>query len=90
MADRSLTVEIVAQAAPVWSGPASFVTLPTPGGSIGVYPRHQPLLSVLGEGRVRVQSESGDWLAIHVEGGFLSVDSDVVTVVTDAGQVLES
>ncbi|MDR0432373.1 MAG: F0F1 ATP synthase subunit epsilon [Bifidobacteriaceae bacterium] len=83
MAERSLRVDVVDRTAPVWSGPATFVTVPTPEGSIGVYPRHQPLLSVLGEGEVRIQSGDDAWLIVQVSGGFVSVDSDVVTVVTD-------
>ncbi|MDR1293735.1 MAG: F0F1 ATP synthase subunit epsilon [Bifidobacteriaceae bacterium] len=88
MAEGSLRVEIVDQAAPVWSGRAAFVTVPTPEGSIGVYPRHQPLLSVLGTGEVRVQSDDGAWLRATVNGGFVSVDSDVVTIVTDKGELV--
>lgn len=89
MADRTLTVDIVAQAAPVWSGHAAFVTIPTPEGSIGVYPRHQPLLSVLGEGQVRLEMPDGSWKRAEVSGGFVSVDSDVVTIVTDTGSMAQ-
>jgi F-type H+-transporting ATPase subunit epsilon len=89
MADRSLSVEIVAPAAPVWSGTAAFVTIPGAAGSIGIYPRHEPLLASLGEGEVRLQHDrdSDAWLRVHVRGGFVSVDSDVVTIVADEAAV---
>jgi F-type H+-transporting ATPase subunit epsilon len=87
MADRKLKVEIVAPAAPVWSGEASFVTVPAAKGTLGIYPRHQPLLAILGTGEVRIQAADGGWLRADVTGGFVSVDLDVVTVVTDAGQM---
>jgi F-type H+-transporting ATPase subunit epsilon len=87
VADRKLSVDIVATTATLWRGEAEFVTAPTPEGSIGVYPMHQPLLSVLGEGEVRIQVAGERWLTCQVSGGFLSVDSDTVTVVTDTGEV---
>ncbi|MCL2788713.1 MAG: F0F1 ATP synthase subunit epsilon [Micrococcales bacterium] len=83
-----LKVEVVAAGGPLWSGRGSFVTAPTPLGSIGIYPKHQPLLSLLGEGEVRVDAADGGAVRVVVEGGFLSVDSDVVTVVTDHGEVV--
>ena len=49
-------------------------------------PGHTPVLSVLGRGSLRVTVEGsggGSALSWVVEGGFLSVDDDQVTVVVD-------
>ena len=40
------------------------------------------ILCVLGEGEVRVNSD-GSWRSAQIDGGFLSVDSDVVTIVAE-------
>ncbi|MDR3202669.1 MAG: F0F1 ATP synthase subunit epsilon [Bifidobacteriaceae bacterium] len=89
MADKLLSVEVVSASHPVWSGEAEFVSAPTTEGSIGIYPKHQPLLSLLADGDVRVDlpGDSGAVVA-HVTGGFISVDCDVVTVVADAGEIV--
>ncbi|WP_129338458.1 F0F1 ATP synthase subunit epsilon [Cellulomonas endophytica] len=80
-----LEVDIVATDGKVWSGTARQVTAPAADGEIGVLAGHTPLLSVLRPGEVRVTPAGGGaperWT---VEGGFLSVDSDHVTVVVDA------
>ncbi|MGO2042382.1 MAG: hypothetical protein ACTH2O_07350 [Cellulosimicrobium funkei] len=44
---------------------------------------HSPLLSVLQEGSVRIAGE-GESLEVRVSGGFLSVDSNQVTIVADS------
>jgi F-type H+-transporting ATPase subunit epsilon len=87
MAAKTLSVEIVSAARTLWSGEAEFVTAPTPEGSIGIYPMHQPLLSVLGQGEVRVDTPGAGKVRANVSGGFISVDSDMVTVVTDTGEI---
>jgi F-type H+-transporting ATPase subunit epsilon len=83
-----LNVELVSAQAPLWSGQASFVSAPTVDGSIGLYPRHQPLLALLGQGQVRIDSPDGSSLSASVNGGFLAVDSDNVRLVTDRGALL--
>jgi F-type H+-transporting ATPase subunit epsilon len=41
------------------------------------------LLGVLVEGEVAIESLEGDRRTVTVDGGFLSVDSDVVTIVAE-------
>ena len=68
----------------MWSGQAHQVTAPAADGEIGILPGHTPVLSLLRAGEVRVREERGGQpLAWHVDGGFLSVDSDQVTLVVD-------
>ncbi len=80
-----LEVDLVAAHGKVWSGAARLVSAPAADGDIGILAGHTPILSVLRPGTVRViPAGGGTPLAWHVEGGFLSVDSDQVTVVVDA------
>ncbi|MDR3359509.1 MAG: F0F1 ATP synthase subunit epsilon, partial [Bifidobacteriaceae bacterium] len=73
----------------VWRGEGHFFTAPTVEGSIGVYPRHEPLLAILRQGEVKVEPPAGKPVRVRVTGGFLSVDSDIVTVVADEAELEE-
>ncbi len=77
----ALTVDIVAPDRVLWTGKATFVSAPSVEGSLGLLPGHQPLLSLLGPGTVKVVKEDGqDWL-LEVLRGFISFDHDNVTIV---------
>lgn len=79
-----LEVDIVAADGKVWSGQARQVSAPAADGGIGILAGHTPILSVLRPGAVRVVPEAGGTpLSWQVDGGFLSVDADQVTVVVD-------
>ena len=80
-----LEVDVVAADGKVWSGAARQVSAPAADGDIGILAGHTPILSVLRAGSVRViPSGGGAPLSWQVDGGFLSVDSDQVTVVVDS------
>lgn len=80
----TLEVDLVATAGKVWSGTARQVSAPAADGEIGILVGHTPILAVLRAGDVRVRTEEGETFSWHVTGGFLSVDSDHVTVVVDS------
>jgi F-type H+-transporting ATPase subunit epsilon len=79
-----IEVEIVGTEGKLWSGTAWQVSAKAGEGEIGILAGHEPLLSVLQPGEVRVLSERGAqpqrW---QVEGGFLSFDSNHLTIVVD-------
>lgn len=79
----ALTVDIVAPDRVLWSGAASFVSAQAVEGSIGLYPGHEPLLSLLAAGDVIVDDEAGNRSVHRVGGGFISLDHDRVTVVAE-------
>lgn len=82
----TLKVELVAADREVWSGDAAQVVATTTDGDIGILTGHAPLLAVLAEGEVRISGEGSDVVAT-VDGGFLSVDHDRVTVVAESARV---
>ncbi|MDR0627971.1 MAG: hypothetical protein LBG11_12085 [Bifidobacteriaceae bacterium] len=87
----TLSVEIADWEGQVWRGAATFFTAPSVEGGIGIYPRHEPLLAILREGEVKVlTAENPDTpeVRVHISGGFLSVDSDIVTVVADEAELV--
>jgi F-type H+-transporting ATPase subunit epsilon len=82
----SLQVELVAADRQVWEGEASMVIARTLEGELGILPGHTPLLGVLVEGTVRITTASGQ-VSVDVNGGFMSVDHDRVTLVTESADV---
>jgi F-type H+-transporting ATPase subunit epsilon len=85
---RQLAVEIADWTGRIWQGMARFFVAPTTEGEIGVYARHEPFLAILREGDARVITVSGEQVTVRLSGGFLSVDSDIVTVVADEAELL--
>jgi F-type H+-transporting ATPase subunit epsilon len=84
----ALQVELVSAEARVWSGEASRIIARTTEGELGILPDHEPLLSVLAAGRVRILAVDGESVEADVEGGFLSVDHNRVTVVSDTATLV--
>lgn len=82
MAD--ITVELVSVERMLWSGQASMVTAQTTEGEIGVLPGHEPVLGQLVEnGVVTIRPVDGDKLVAAVQGGFLSVSKEKVSILAE-------
>lgn len=79
-----LTAQLVSVDRMLWSGQASIVTAQTTEGEIGILPGHEPLLGQLKDnGVVTIRPVEGDRIVAAVQGGFLSVVGDKVTVLAD-------
>lgn len=76
-----LEVDLVAADRKIWSGEASMVVAPAADGEIGILPGHAPVLAVMRAGEVRITPVSGAPIRGTIDGGFLSVDSNRVTIV---------
>ena len=82
---KPLHVEVVAVEEKIWSGDADMLVARTTEGEIGVLPGHSPLLGLLKEpSQVRVKLGGGEQLTYDVSGGFLSIDSNGVTVLAES------
>jgi F-type H+-transporting ATPase subunit epsilon len=64
----------------VFEGSVKSVVVPAVDGELGFLPKHAPLVSTLGHGEVRVSEDSGDQHRFFVDGGFVQVLGDRVTV----------
>jgi F-type H+-transporting ATPase subunit epsilon len=84
----ALEVELVSAEARVWSGTATQVVARTTEGEIGILGDHAPILAVLAPGQVRIESEAGESVVADVRGGFLSVEHNRVTVVSDTAALV--
>ena len=78
-----LQVELVSAEDRVWSGEASRVVARTTEGEIGILAGHVPVLAVPAVGEVRITGTDGQPAVATLEDGFLSVEHDRVTVVSD-------
>jgi len=78
-----LQVELVAADHRVWSGEASMVVARTLEGDLGVLPGHSPVLAVLAPCEITIRTMEGSPVMAQCDGGFLSVEHDRVTIVTD-------
>jgi len=81
MAD-ALQVELVAADRTVWSGEATMVIARTVEGDIGVLRGHAPLLSVLADAVVEIDTGSDEVVIAAVDGGFISVAHDRVSILS--------
>jgi F-type H+-transporting ATPase subunit epsilon len=82
MADR-LRVAIISPESTIYEGDADMVVAPAWDGEVGVLRGHAPMLVLLGAGEMRV-TNGGSEQRFHVEGGFMQVADDVVTVLSES------
>ena len=82
---NDLHVELVAVEERVWTGEVEMVLARTTEGELGILPHHAPLLGQLAEpGQVILRIADGDDLEYTVDGGFLSVTEDGVTILAES------
>ena len=83
MADNDqLQVELVAADRTVWSGQAEMIVAKTAEGDIGVLRNHMPVLSLLVDGVVEIVPVDGERMFAAVDGGFLSVANNRVSILS--------
>ena len=79
-----MRVEVVSSEQNIYSGEASFVVVRTVQGALGIYPRHEPIMSLVRPGALRltVPGEAEEVL-VAVSGGVLEVQPNQLTVLAD-------
>ena len=81
---HTIHVDVVSLSESIYSGDAEFVVLPGVMGELGIYPQHAPLITQIKPGEVRIKVPGQEEPQIvFVQGGFLEVQPDVVTVLAD-------
>jgi F-type H+-transporting ATPase subunit epsilon len=81
---NTIQVDVVSAEELIFSGQAEFVVLPGIVGELGILPGHTPLLTQIKPGAVRMKlpGESAEEF-VFVQGGFLEVQPQHVTVLAD-------
>lgn len=80
----TLQVEVVSNEEQIFSGEASFIVVPTQSGELGIYPRHEPIMSLVRPGALRLTVPGqNEEVLVAVSGGILEVSPDKLTVLAD-------
>ena len=81
---NTIHVDVVSAEESIYSGEAEFIVLPGVMGELGIYPKHTPLVTQIKPGQVRIKIPGqAEETVVFVQGGFLEVQPDVVTVLSD-------
>jgi F-type H+-transporting ATPase subunit epsilon len=83
-----LNVAVVSVDQKIWSGEAKSLIAKTTEGEIGILAGHEPVLSLLVDGVVRVEALDGTKIEVNISGGFLAVDSNSVRVLAEDAEVI--
>ncbi|MBM7366579.1 F0F1 ATP synthase subunit epsilon [Gordonia hydrophobica] len=87
MADKTFRLEVVSPDAELYSGDATFLVAQTTVGELGILASHAPMLAELAPGGcVKMTEASGKQTAFAVQGGFLSVTGESITVLAESAQ----
>ena len=84
-----LKVALVSAERSIWEGTAKSVVAKTPDGEIGILPGHSPVLALLLDAPLRIETTDGTKVLVAVHGGFFSVDSDQVNVIAETAELAE-
>jgi F-type H+-transporting ATPase subunit epsilon len=87
VSDDLLHVELVAADRLVWSGEAKMVIARTTEGDVGVLPNHAPMLSLMVDGVVDVQTAEGETWVAAVDAGFLSVANNRISILSEHAEM---
>ena len=85
----TIKINIVSSSEEIYSGEATMVYATGTLGELGIAPGHTPLLTGLAPGPVRVQNGSEEE-AFFCSGGFLEVQPNLVTVLSDTAERADS
>jgi F-type H+-transporting ATPase subunit epsilon len=88
MADK-LQLRVVTPERPVFKDEVEFVVVPAHDGEVGILPGHARFLASLGLGELRI-TRAGTALRFFLEGGFVQVRENHVTVLCENAVQLES
>lgn len=81
----SIRCEIVSQDRIVFEGEADIVVVPGTLGEMGILPRHEPLLTTLDFGVIKVRYKGREEI-FTVAGGVMDVQPEIVTILADAAE----
>ncbi len=84
---RALQVSVISPERVLFEGSAQAAVVPAFDGEVGIRPQHAPLMTLLGRGVLRLDTEGGG-RRFRVGGGFLQVVGDRVRVVTEEAEAI--
>lgn len=85
--EKLMRLKVVTPERVVFEGTARSLVAPAWDGWVGILPGHAPFLTLMGEGPLSVEPESGGGREFQVGGGVMKVESNEVTVLADRVEV---
>ncbi len=76
---NTFLLEIITPQRQAFSEQVARVTVPTPGGTIGVLAHHEPLFTSLSEGEIKITTQNKEYF-LAIGGGFMEVTKEKVSV----------
>ena len=80
-----LTVSVISPEQLLFQGEATSVVAPAYDGEVGILANHAPMMTLLGDGTLRLATSGGE-ARFAVSGGFLQVVDNQVRVVTESAR----
>lgn len=84
-----MQVEVVSADRVVWSGKVVNIIAKTVDGDIGILPNHAPVLAILVPGGVEIYTEDNQREIVAVDGGFISVAQERVSILSEYATMAE-
>ena len=81
--EKLMRLKVVTPEAVVFDGTARSLVAPAWDGWVGILPGHAPFLTLMGEGPLSVEPESGERREFEIGGGVMKVEANEVTVLAD-------
>lgn len=79
-----MQVEVVSNEESIYEGEAEFAVIPTVNGELGIYPRHEPVMSLVRAGALRLKvPNQQEEVLVAVAGGVLEVLPHKITVLAN-------
>jgi len=84
MSGKTFTLKVFTQERQALDASVTSVTVPASDGQLGLLANHAPLMTVLGEGQLKVHTVDKGERLFRLSGGFLEVHDNKATVLTDS------
>ena len=82
----SVHCDIVSAEKQIYSGLVELVVAVGELGDLGIAPGHAPLMTSLTPGPVRIVKQGGEEEVFYVTGGYLEVQPNIITILSDTAQ----
>ncbi len=84
-----ISVRIITPEEVLYEGHAAFLRIPGLEGEFGVFPGHQPMMTVVKTGELKIIEDHTEHY-LFVSGGFVEVTPDAVVVLADVAERVEN
>lgn len=86
MAENKITLNIVTPSKELYNAPVDMVVMRTTSGDVGILHGHQPMVTVLDYGVLKIKISDTEELNATVFGGFAQISPDNISILSDAAE----